>query len=269
MIYIGPAGAPPEVRSTEEALYYIHKEGLNALEVEFVRGVRMSEVLAKKIGKIAEDLGIKLSAHAPYYINLNSVKSDTVRKSKEHIMNTLRVAHAMGAYEIVVHAGYYGKRSHEESTEIIKREVGECAEKAEEEGLSPYIGLETMGKRSAWGTLEEIAEVCKCYRNVVPVVDFAHIHARFGGVIKSSADVERVMAEYEKIFDKFIHVHFSCIEYNIKGEKKHLPINAKDPDFVHFIEPIKKREKKYDIMLISESPLLDKDALVMKEMLGL
>lgn len=267
MIYIGPAGAPPETATTEDALYYISEEGLNAMEVEFVRGVRMSIKHAEKIGEIARNLGIKLSAHAPYYINLNSVKKETVEKSRAHILKTLEVADAMGAYLIVVHAGYYSGKSHAEATATMIREVGACAEKAKDNGWEPYIGLETMGKRAAWGTLEEIREVCKHYDNVIPVVDFAHIHARFGGLITSANHVEKILNDYERIFDKFLHMHFSAIEYNIKGERKHLPITEGEPDFRHFIGPLMRRTNKYDIIIISESPLLDKDALKMKELL--
>jgi deoxyribonuclease-4 len=53
-VYLGPAGIPQYVvraKSTLDAVKAVRELGLNAMEVEFVQGVRMSRELAKQVGR--------------------------------------------------------------------------------------------------------------------------------------------------------------------------------------------------------------------------
>ena len=77
MIKIGPAGSSG--LGNEEGIKEVSENKLDALEVEFTYGVKMSLEKAKSIGELAKSLKINLSIHAPYYINLAS-------KEKEKIM---------------------------------------------------------------------------------------------------------------------------------------------------------------------------------------
>lgn len=146
MIRLGPGGTPHGVKGTKNSMAHLEKIGLNAMEVQFVRGVRMKDSTAIAIGKEAEKHGIHLSVHAPYYINLNSEDEDTIEKSKERILNSARKAHLMGAEVIVVHAGYYGDLNSKETTANIGEGVVECGEIITDEGLEVKIGLEQMGR---------------------------------------------------------------------------------------------------------------------------
>ncbi|MFW5946218.1 MAG: TIM barrel protein [Candidatus Natronoplasma sp.] len=265
MIYLGPGGTPHSVSSTEDSMKYLAEEGLDAMEVQFVRGARMKESTAESIGEKAEKYDILLSIHAPYYINLNSEKDDTIEKSKERIMKSARLADSMGAWVITVHAGYYSGMSSEKATEIIGDGVVECAEKIKEESLDVKIGLEQMGKVKSWGTLDEIEKVTERTDVAVPVLDFAHYHARFDGALKTEEDFRELLQNYESIHDGPLHSHFSSIKYTDKGEKEHLNVGAHEPDF-RKLAPVLK-EKDYDITVICETPELDRDSLKMKEIL--
>src|SRR3989338_5638748 len=86
MIKIGPAGSSG--LGNEEGIRHAKELGLSALEVEFTYGVRMSNDEAKKIGLLAQELGISLSIHAPYYINLNSEERPKVHASKTRILQS-------------------------------------------------------------------------------------------------------------------------------------------------------------------------------------
>jgi len=260
-IYLGPAGIPFGCKSTEEGIRRVHALGLNAMEVQFVRGVKMGEETAKKVGAVAKELEVRLSAHAPYYINLNSDEQEKIEASKKRIIDTAEIAEKMGAYIIAIHAGYYGGKTSQETTERIGEGLIECEKKTR--GLDVKLGIETAGKKGAWGTLEEIGEVCT--KRVVPVVDFAHIHAREGGTLTRIWDFEKVLEEYEGINNRFLHAHYSCIHYGQKGELNHLALDKKQPDF-SLLAPVLK-DKKYDITVISESPILEQDSQRMKEML--
>lgn len=270
MFYVGTAGVPisSESRSALDGIKRVAELGLNAMEVEFVRGARMSLTAAKSVKKSAQSLDVKLSAHAPYYINLNSEKEDTIEKSKMHIVKTAELANAMSAEVIVVHAGFYSGKSSSEATETIAEGVKECVEQIKDNGLNVLIGLETMGKKGTWGTLDEISEVCRTTSHVIPVIDFAHVHARDQGCLKSIKDFDELLKRYEDIFDEFLHSHFTCVNYGPKGEKNHLTMEeSKEPDF-EMLAPILKN-KRYDITIISESPILERDALRMKGIMGL
>ncbi len=261
MIYLGPAGSPFGCKSTEEGIRRVSALGLNAMEVQFVRGVKMGKETAKRVGALAKEKEVRLSAHAPYYVNLNSDEKEKIEASKKRIVQTAEIAEEMGAYIIAIHAGYYGGKTSEETTEKIKAGLEECEE--ETAGLKVKLGIETAGKKGAWGSLMEISKVCT--KKIVPVVDFAHIHARGGGILNSTGDFEKVVGEYERIYDKFLHVHYSCINFGQRGELNHLTLDKKQPDF-SFLAPVLKK-KKYDITIISESPVLEQDSLRMREIL--
>lgn len=266
MLYFGPAGYPEGSKSPIDALEIVHRLGLNALEVQFVRQARMEERKARSFGSRAEELGILLSAHAPYYINFNSVKRTTVNKSVEWVLRTARIADQMGAWVIVFHAASYSGKSPRRATNAVIRGLQRCKELMEEEGLNSKLGLETMGKEGTWGTLAEIGEVIKVVEGVVPVVDFGHIHARSNGYFGSAGDFREIIDEVEAIYDDHMHCHFSCIEYTDAGEKRHLPLAAKDPDFSFLAEVLTGIHRNATV--ISETPLLEKDALRMKNMVG-
>ncbi|MEM3395966.1 MAG: TIM barrel protein [Thermoplasmata archaeon] len=265
MFYFGPAGIPARCKSYEEAFEYLNQLGLNAMELEFVRGARMNLERAVEVGELAEKNGVKLSAHAPYFINLNSKEKEKVEKSIVHIVKTAQVASAANASPVVVHAGYYSGKKPAEATEIITANLERCIEEIENNGDGDVvIGLETMGRVSAWGTLDEILEVCSRFKNVIPVVDFAHMYARSNGKIRAEEEYEEIVRKFETGDFPFMHVHMSSIAYTSKGERMHLTMEqSAEPDFKVIAKVLKKRT--YPITIISESPVLEIDALKMKK----
>ena len=84
-VRFGPAGIPIqcEGKSTIEGIKCCAELGLRAMEMEFVQGVRLNEKNAHEINKVARDLDISLSSHAPYFINFCS-------KEKAKIQNSIR-----------------------------------------------------------------------------------------------------------------------------------------------------------------------------------
>ncbi|MGQ9583537.1 MAG: TIM barrel protein [Thermoplasmatota archaeon] len=265
MLFFGPAGLPAGCGSVPEGVERVAQLGLNALELEFVHGVRMGVGEARGIGALAKERGVLLSAHAPYYINLNSTTAEVRRRSRARILSTLKVASALGAKIIVVHAGYYSGRGSAESTARIAAELAECREASEKGGWGDVlIGLETMGRRSSWGTFDEIRTVARRVRGVVPVVDFAHMHARCGGCLGSTGDFERVLKAFEAFDAPFLHSHFTGVEWAASGERRHLELLKGGPDFALLAPALLRR--RYDVTVICESPLLEMDSLLMKEM---
>ncbi len=260
----GPAGYPSAGKTPEGSLKYTKELGLNALEVEFVRGARISEERALAVGKCAKDLDIRLSCHAPYFISFNSDTPETREKSINWVMDTVHAAHNLGAYIIVIHAAAYGK-SPETALPSVIDGLTKCRNIMDDEGIKDVIlGVETMGKKGQFGTLKEISQVMDSVDGVRPVLDVAHVHARGVGCLKTKDDMKALIDEYFPLCDKIAHFHISCIKYGEKGEISHLPLETKEPDLQLLADILDGSPQ--DCNFICESPLVEKDALVFKNM---
>ena len=267
----GPAGIPLcTTGGVFEGVEDTARLGLGAFEVEFVRGVSMSEDYAARVGEQARKLEISLSAHCPYWINCAAKEKAKLITTERNILETARIARILGARIIVFHPGFYMGRSPGETSALIKKTLAGILEKMKQEKLSEVVlGLETSGKQTQFGTLSENLEIAAEFGQAV-VVDFAHIHARGNGALKNKEDYKKIFDEMEKVMGapalKKLHAHFSEIEYSEKGERWHLELGTKNsPPFKPLAEVI--AENGYDGTIICESPLLEQDALRMKKIL--
>jgi len=253
VIRVGPAGYPEGSRGPTDAVVRAASMGFDALEMQFVRQARMAEDRAREAGAKAKELGVLLSAHAPYYINFNSSNRETVGKSHDWVMKTARIAHQLGAAIIVVHAAAYSGGSAEAATEAVVAGAERCRSAMDLEGIGEVLlGLETMGKKGTWGTVREIGEVMRRVDGVVPVIDFAHLHARSGGGLRREEDFASVLDQVTALHKGRVHCHFSCIEYTEAGERRHLPLTEEQPDFSLLVRALQGR--KIEMTLISETP---------------
>ncbi|MCL1984295.1 MAG: TIM barrel protein [Methanomassiliicoccaceae archaeon] len=260
----GPAGYPPKSKNPKDALNIIQQMGLDALEMEFVRGARISEAKAKEVGEMAKERNIRLSAHAPYFISFNSETPETREKSVDHVIDTVRAAHHLGAHIVVIHAAQYGKEP-ENATDAVIAGLNRCKEIMDDEHIGGVtLGLETMGRPATWGTLKEIGKVMDSIPGTRPVLDVAHIHARYGGSLRTEDDMSALTEEFFALAGDRPHFHISCIEYTKKGEKQHLPLSAADPDMSLLANVLNDCEK--DCTFICESPLQEQDAAVFRNM---
>ena len=264
MLRFGPAGYPQGSKNPKDGLDKTKALGLDALEVEFVRGARISEDKALEVGRMAKDRDIRLSCHAPYFISFNSENQETRDKSINWVMDTVRAAHNMGAYLIVIHAASYGK-SPGTATQSVIDGLSRCKDIMDDEGIDDVIlGIETMGKKGQWGTLKEIEEVMDSVQGTYPVLDVAHVHARDIGWLRTEDDMRSLTEDFFKLSGDIAHFHISCIRYGDKGEISHLPLEAKDPDLQLLANVL--RDTKQDCTFICESPLQEKDAVVFRDM---
>ncbi len=271
-VYIGPAGIPIGARErkknagTIDGIRYVKEVGLNAMEVEFVQGVRMSRDMAKEAGDVARELGIRLSVHAPYFINLCSDDKSKVEASIRRLQESLDRGEAMGATVVVFHPAYYGKLGPEGCYNAVKEAVLRLVDWMREGGLTNVkLGLEVMARKSQFGGLEETFRLVKEVNKpqVVAVVDWGHVYARNGG----SIDYGAVLDMWREYFGgQPMHTHFTCVKYrNGEWVDEHEPIDANTPPFEPLAVELGKRD--VEITIINESPLLEKDALKMVEML--
>lgn len=252
MIKVGPAGSAG--LGNIEGVKKVARIGLDCMEVEFTYGVRMRVDDARKVGALAEEKGIILSVHAPYYINLASDDEAKIIASKKRILDSCERAHALGARCVVFHAGFYQKKTAEQTYDLINKGILEIQKIIKEKKWEVRLCPEITGKPSQFGSIEEIKRLMKDTGCAI-TVDFSHLYARQQGKI----DYAKVLNKLPKKF----HAHFSGIEYGEKGEQKHVVTQKK------FFEPLARElvKRKLDITLINESPQPYKDAAMMKGVL--
>ncbi|MHC1628555.1 MAG: deoxyribonuclease IV [Candidatus Nezhaarchaeales archaeon] len=268
-LLFGTAGIPlstPKPATSVNGVVRVKELGLDAMELEFVRGVKMSDELAYKVRSVSEAAKIVLTAHAPYYINLNSPDKSKVEASINRILDTARVAYKAGGWSIVFHPAYYGKDSAEIVYDRVKEALKRVVEVLKDEGVEVWVRPETSGGLAEFGSLEEVVRLSQEIENVMPCIDFAHIHARSKGKYNSYDEFVEIFSYLEKELGKDIlknmHMHFSGIEYGDKGEIKHL--NLEESDFKY--RELAKALKDYSIegVIISESPNIEGDAMLLK-----
>jgi deoxyribonuclease-4 len=91
----------------EKAFDILEKLKLDGLELEFVHGVRMSPANQELVKKISKEKNMVLTAHGPYYINLNSKEEEKIDASITRILETARMGYSLGAFSITYHAAFY------------------------------------------------------------------------------------------------------------------------------------------------------------------
>ena len=248
---------------------YLKDLGLNGYEVECGRGVRISEA-AKALPKLAEENGIYITLHAPYFISLSSVEEEKRQNSVNYILESAKAAKMVGAEKIVVHSGSCSKMTRAEACYLAKQTLKNAQKVLDENGLSDIIICpETMGKINQLGTLEEVIELCGVDERFLPTVDFGHLNARTLGGIKTREDYAKMLdlIENELGHDRLsrMHIHFSKIEYTNGGEKKHLTFadTTFGPQYEPLLDEIHKRGLEPSIICESDGTQAE-DAAEMK-----
>ncbi|MBD5103662.1 MAG: TIM barrel protein [Ruminococcaceae bacterium] len=245
-ISFGPGGNSESFgkRKFPESLpEYLKGLGLNGYEIECGRGVRIAQKTYDMLPAIAEENGIALTLHTPYFISLSSENEETRLKSLDYIKESAEAAHRLGAKKIVIHSGSCAKMTREQALELAKDTLKRAQEMLDENGLSDIIICpETMGKINQLGTLTEVIELCEVDERFLPCVDFGHLNARTLGGIKTKEDYAALLDEIENGLGherlKNFHVHFSRIMYTAGGEKAHLTFDDKEygPEYEPLME---------------------------------
>ncbi|MDH5713271.1 MAG: TIM barrel protein [Candidatus Bathyarchaeota archaeon] len=273
----GPAGFPSAFKElklpVDEFPGYLRDEGLDAFEYQAVRwGAKpqMKREAAEKLGAKAREHDVWLTVHGSYFINFSG-NVETIEASKNRLIACATAADWMGAHLVVFHPGFYGKRRPEEALELCVKALCDVVESTSSLGIAKVkLGPETTGKPSQLGSLDEVLTLCERVDSTEPVIDWAHIHAREGGRMKTMSDFRVVTNEIEKRLGsdaiRNLHCHFTRVEFTEKGEKRHHMLGEVEygPDFQHFATLIAELDLKP--VIISESPILDVDAQKMRDM---
>jgi len=268
-LLFGTGGVPlsAESRSTEAGIERIAELGLGCMEVEFVQGVKMSPEVAVSVGELAARKNVVLTAHGPYYVNLNAVEPQKVHMSKQRILQTARIATLFGARSITFHAAFYMRSTPAETYAAVKRHLQEVTNILQKEGNKVTISPEVTGRPSQFGTLDELLQLSREIEGVLPCIDFSHWHARtrqansYQEFLNVLDQIERKLGR--KALDN-MHIHLSGIAYGKKGEIKHLMLPDSDFRYAELLRALKERKAK-GVVICESSPYLEQDAVLLQE----
>lgn len=264
-LYFLTAGVPLRAgnKGYEAGFQILDEMNLDGLELEFVRGVRISDKSREAVSTTDK----VITAHAPFYVNLNAREEEKVEASVQRIIETADVTNSLGGYSITFHAGFYLGQDAELVYNNIKSQIKIITDTLAESNNKIWIRPETTGKATQWGDLEEIVRLSKEFETVLPCVDFSHLHARYNGISNTydefCAIFDKIGTELGDYALKNFHAHIAGIEYGAKGEKKHL--NLEESDFNY--KDLLKAFKKFDVKgaVICESPNIEDDAKLLKD----
>lgn len=260
-----PISTPKKPGGSVGAVQQIRALGLNALELGWVQAVRVSEETCAAIRGAAVTSDVAISVHAPYFINLNA-DDDEWPKSRQRLMDAAHYGHLAGATDIIFHPGSYFGKSPSEVLPIAIARLEACVADLRKAGNPAILRPETMGKSAMLGSLEDTLEMSRQISDVLPCLDFAHLHARPGdGSQNSYEEWSRMLDAVQHALGaealQHLHIHLSGIEYGPKGEKNHLPLANADLDLRGLFRALHAANSAGRILC--ESPIMEEDALIM------
>lgn len=271
----GPAGNSDSFsvvhKSSLAAPEWIAGFGLDAYEYQCGKGVNVGEATARKLGENARTHGIRLSLHAPYFINLANPDPESLQKTIGYITAACRAADWMGADRVVIHSGALMKRTRREALDIALRSLERVVAACDAAGYG-HITLcpETMGKINQLGDLDEVLELCQVDGRLLPTVDFGHLYARSLGADEGEEATERILDRMEERLGgeraSRFHSHFSRIQFTPGGgEKMHLTFAQDEfgPDHMPLMRSLARRGWSPTIICESAGTQTE-DALTMK-----
>ena len=272
----GVAGVPEEfyesgLKSTVQAPGMVARYGLDCFEYQCGHGVQLSAGTAGKIRAKAEEHGVSLSLHAPYYISLSSSDEQIREKSVGHILKSARALTDLGGVRMVVHSGSLSGMQRGEALELAADTLRRAQRALDENGYGNIVLCpETMGKIGQLGTAEDVAYLCGVDERMTPTIDFGHLNARTFGALREKADFLAVLDLFIDALGmermRRFHCHFSRIAWSNGGEKAHMTFadESYGPPHIPFLEAVCERGLA-PVVICESAGTQAKDAKTMKD----
>lgn len=265
MVRFGPAGNDVKFYadgnlSSVDAPRWLAGMGLNAYEISFGRGIRMTDKTAQIIGKQAAEHGVQISVHAPYYINL--ANTENLEKNYHYIKRSLELLALMGGKRLVVHVGCQMQMTRAEALNHCQESLRTILERLHADGIDDFwLCLETMGKYTQIGNLDEICALCALDpQHLIPTVDLGHMNCLAQGQL----DLNHVFTQL-KIFPQ-VHFHISFIEYSVKGEIRHLTLADQQFGFdLNLVMRLLRDRPGNDVVICESDSIMAQDSLKLRD----
>jgi deoxyribonuclease-4 len=268
-LLFGTAGVPNSTAKKNnpvEGVKRIHELGLDCMQLEFAHGVRMKEEVSSALRKVSYELGIPLTSHGPYYINLNAREQDKIDSSVERIIQTAKISDLCGAESMTFHAAFYMKDSPYDVFDLVEKSLNVIEERLSRLDIEIELRPELTGKTSQFGSLEELISLSKSVASCKPCMDFSHLYARTGSVndYKGFCEtLETLKNELGAQALKEMHIHISGISSNSKGDLKHLNLEKSKFNWKELMKALK--DMDCTGYVVCNSPNLEVDASMLKE----
>jgi len=264
-IRFGPAGIPLSCkgRTLKDGIEDIHALQLDAMEVQLLRPMReINEDLAL-IKELGEELDVALMVHAPYYMDFLG-EEEYVKRSIKNVLWSSEIAVQLGASMVVTHIGMYHDMDEKEALEGAIKNIRLIRDKLKRGGLDIRIGIETSGRQKVFGSLEEVLQINKRVKGTLPVLSVGNLHSREGGNLREVEDFDDLFESVMKVTGEgSFYIHFSGVEHSDGDKVMSTPIKKGDLRFDPLAESML-NHPEWDFTVISESPLLEHDAVYMK-----
>ena len=211
---------------------------------------------------LAKALDVELTIHAPYYVDFFG-SPEARERSIRQVQWTGVLAEGLGARLAVSHLGFYGEGTHAESVETMVGLVSDLSK-----WLTTYthgtthLGVEPSGHPDVFGSRDEILEIARRVKGVVPVLNLPHVAARERRSFETPEEVAPLLEEFRAASGGRLYLNFSGVEFFGPGEMRLTPVKRGLVRFDPVAEVLIDRD--YDATVISSSPLLEHDAMYMK-----
>ena len=282
---LGPAGVPLSCkgRTIVEGMDDITVLGLDAMEVQTVRTIQPQHFDQYwQAGILSWKSDFEMNMHGPYYAELLGSKRERNRTLSK-METSLQAGKIINARHLTFHVGPYGAyepgaEANEQVANVMAgvvervREVWGDEEEEEDYYAFPWVhesepslvGVETSGRQELWGTVEEVLEVCNHVEGTVPVLNMGHIHARGHGRLRTSEDYAELFDQARETYGgSTFYCHFAGVEHRMGNALHYTQIKKSDLKFEPFAEYLAEEGDWMDITIISDSPLLEHDAMYM------
>jgi deoxyribonuclease-4 len=193
---------------------------------------------------------------------LCSPEKDRIAKSYAYIRDSLKVLKVINAADgpmrLVVHIGSQCKQDRGVAIENCKKNLLWVIEKLQKDGLDTFLlCVETMGRYKTIGNVQEICDICKIDKHIIPTIDFGHVNAWEQGSLSKNPNRITEIMQYccDALGDRMSrpHIHFSAVTYTSAGEHAHTILD--DTKWSFAFEPLAKfiKDKRLEPIIICES----------------
>ncbi len=267
----GTAGIPIVAHEagakTPEGVQAVRNLGLECMELEFVHNVNLNEQSAAIVNDVRQKNDVTLTAHGSYYINLNAVEKEKIGASRGRILDAAKMTRLAGGWSVTFHAAFYLKDEQSAVFSKVQGQLKKITDELNDSGNKIWIRPETTGKATQFGDMKELIALSQANEQVLPCIDFAHLHARTGGKNNTTEEFHELLSMVENGLGKRgldnMHIHMSGINYTAKGERNHLFLEESDFKWRELLKVWK--EFKIKGVVVCESPNIEQDALLMKK----
>ena len=259
----------PVVRTVDQTLEVfreLYKVGFRAfvLPPDLFSGIHDTTELYKdyyndllRLKSIAKKFGIELS--------LRQTSFGEVPDKSLRIFAT--IASLMDCRVFTMPPTLYSRMSQSQALKLTVYKINEIVN---EMRVKAKIGIETTGRVGELGSVEDVIEICKRTTNTEPVINWAHVHARGAGFLKTQDEFKRIVEHVRQgIGSQWLrdaYFFFSGIKYGPSGEIAHTSFVNSDMQLNDLIRTVLSFGMKGTI--IFEDPEREKNIVAMLDQLG-